>query len=556
MKNIIYTLLVGLLTVSCQLQSPYRQSLAQAEQIMDEHPDSAYFLLKDIPAEILSAREYAEWGLLLTQSMDKLYMPHTSDSLIRAAAAYFEKRGNAVLRTKAYYYVGRVSQELEDTFRAQEYYLKALGAGKSSGNDRLSALIRSNLGMLYTYQGVHEEALPQMEEAARLFGQLGDTVNRAYVLRDIGRTCHVMDSIDLAIRYYEQALEGIGSYGRPSVLNELGNLHIEKKSYNQAEFYLRESLNLVSADDYQFVALTLGRLFAETDRPDSARFYLNVSIGSSWLSTKAGGYYYLGNLLRNEKEWEESTEALNAYLILHDSIMKQRNAESIRKIQSLFNFKQIEEERNRALQQTIKIERTAFLSILISMTLAIMLFYRWIKGRRHKKAREELLQRYKEQTVSYNQTVKALTSELENQIGENEKLNKIVENIAVFIKKDEEKKADFKKTDIYHKLREQGKTGITKEDQDDLYATLDRLWPEFRPSFRTLSTKVSEQDILMCCLLKADLKPSTVALYMSTSKSAVSNRRSSLAKKLFGEKATVEDLDNFIFYKKIPREVA
>ena len=161
-----------------------------------------------------------------------------------------------------------------------------------------------------------------MEEAARLFQQLGDTVNRAYVWQSIGRTYHVMVSIDLAIKHYEQALEDIDDFGRFAILNEPGNLYIEKKAYHQAELYLKEAMNSVLSGDYQFIALTLGRLFTETGKPDSAHFYLNECINSSRLQTKAGSYYYLGKLHRNEKEWEKSTEALNTYLILHDSIMK------------------------------------------------------------------------------------------------------------------------------------------------------------------------------------------------------------------------------------------
>ena len=524
MKYIIYFLLLGVLAVSCQQQSLYRQSLVQAEQLMDEHPDSAYVLLKDIPAGKLPARDYAEWSLLLTQAMDKQYMIPTSDSLIRTAVTYFEKRGNAVLRAKAYYYAGRVNQDLEDTSKAQEYYLKALEDGKTSGDAHLLALIHSNLGMLYTYQNVYEDALPQMEEAVRLFLQLGDTVNHAYVLRNIGRTYHVMDSIDLAIRYYKQALENINALGRPSVLNELGDLYIAKKSFSQAELYIREALQTVSAIDYPTVCLALGCLFVETGKPDSARFYFNKCTGSSRIQTKAGAYYYLSELARKEEQWKESTEALYAYTMLLDSITQQTDAASIRKIQSLYDFKQIEEERNMALQQKFKAERADFISILTGLVLSVAYFFWWRKFQKHKKERDKLIRKYQEQ----------------------------LEQVTIIMEKEKLMMEMFKNTEIYKRLNQKGKEILTNEEKDKLYATIDELWPEFRYSLKTLSSKVTEEEIKMCCLLKTHQKQVKIASMLSIRDTAISNRRDSLAKKLFGDRANKHDLDNFIFSKKVP----
>jgi len=49
--------------------------------------------------------------------------------------------------------------------------------------------------------------------------------------------------------------------------------------------------------------------------------------------------------------------------------MKQKDTESLRKIQSLYNYQRIEEERNRALLKKTTAERISFLSIIIVMTL-------------------------------------------------------------------------------------------------------------------------------------------------------------------------------------------
>ena len=551
---------------ACLRQSPYRQTLADAEQIMDERPDSAYALLQAIPVENLSKGEQAEWSLLFTQAMDKQYILHTSDSTIRAAADWFDKHGSAARRTKAGYYMGRVNQDLGNISLAQEYYLKALETGKTSGDIRLLALIRSNLGMLYTFQEVYEEALPQMDEAARLFGQSGDTVSRAYILRNMGRTYHVMDSIDLAISLYKQALEDVDSFGRPSVLTELGDVLIQNKSFSEAEQYLNEALQSVSPDDYLLVCLTLGRFFAETGRSDSARFYLQECMNSARMDTKAGAYYYLGKLALDENQWKESTQALWSFFSLQDSVMKQRDAESIRKIQSLFNFSRIEEERNRALQSKVNAQQASIILLLITVALSILsavFFFLWKNHQKQKKAREALIKKYREESEKqlsyYKKTITQLTVELENQTGEKDKLLMDIqeqelqlEKLTIIIKDDELKKVKFRNTEIYINLQNKEKNKLTDEDQKALYMAIDGIWPDFRPSLLALSPKVKENEILMCCLMKADLKQVNVATYMNLSESAVSNKRGNLAKKLFGDKAVKSDLDVFILNKKVP----
>lgn len=64
--------------------------------------------------------------LLLTEAEDKTYKKHESDSLIAIATEYFDKTDDVKRKAKAWYYRGRVVDDLKDAPRAQDYYLKAL----------------------------------------------------------------------------------------------------------------------------------------------------------------------------------------------------------------------------------------------------------------------------------------------------------------------------------------------------------------------------------------------------------------------------------------------
>lgn len=113
---------------SNQVQAPM---LLEAEKIIEERPDSALSILNKIEnVNQLSEKDHATYCLLLTQAQDLNYITHTSDSLIKIAATYFEKNQDKQRSMLAYYYLGRVNSDLQDALQAQEYYLKALEMAK------------------------------------------------------------------------------------------------------------------------------------------------------------------------------------------------------------------------------------------------------------------------------------------------------------------------------------------------------------------------------------------------------------------------------------------
>lgn len=132
---------------------PQAPMLLEVEKIIEEQPDSALSILNKIEnINQLSEKDHATYCLLLTQAQDLNYITHTSDSLIKIAATYFEKSSDKQKASLSYYYMGRVNADLYDALKAQEYYLKALEVGEKTKDYHLLARICNNLGTLYNYQ--------------------------------------------------------------------------------------------------------------------------------------------------------------------------------------------------------------------------------------------------------------------------------------------------------------------------------------------------------------------------------------------------------------------
>ena len=159
MKNNLYVFFLFFITglMSCSHHSGLYE---HAEKIMSQHPDSVLTLLSTIQdVNDLSEKDRAMYYLLLTEAEDKTYKKHESDSLIAIATEYFDKTDDVKRKAKAWYYRGRINQDLGDALHAQDYYLKALQDENQINDYILIGRIYSSIGMLYTYQNVYEKAL-------------------------------------------------------------------------------------------------------------------------------------------------------------------------------------------------------------------------------------------------------------------------------------------------------------------------------------------------------------------------------------------------------------
>ena len=62
------------------------------------------------------------YWLLAVKASDKCYVPHTSDSLMKAVVHYYENHGTPAQRMEAYYYLGSVYRDMQDAPRALNFF--------------------------------------------------------------------------------------------------------------------------------------------------------------------------------------------------------------------------------------------------------------------------------------------------------------------------------------------------------------------------------------------------------------------------------------------------
>ena len=565
---------------------------------MPQHPDSALMLLEQIEnKENLSRKDKAHYYLLLTEAEDKTYVTHTTDSLISIAADYYEKTDDLGRKAKAWYYKGRINQDLGHPLKAQEYYLKALRDEEKIEDHALLGRIHNHIGMLYAYQKVYEKALPFQKKAVENFHLLSDSTGQVFALRDLGRTFLMLGHQDSAIICNQKAIALMRKRIIPSVYTELAGFYIDRQRLEEAHGLLRTSLQNVAKPQAKYpVYLVLGELYKKSGQIDSACFYLQACINSAPLpETRAGGLFHLKEIALEKGQWEQAALLSKQYELLKDSIEQGKNAESIRNVQAFYSYNEIEQDLWEARLYASK--QKSFYSLLITaclflLTVALLRFIHYRRERKNLlqrlKANEEQIQR-NEQTLKnisdvkdslqneiqiYKTTERQLSKEKDEQLKRtNEEIRqKIMQLEKLSHTKDELEKnlltlrsenSNLKKREqareeerkkieeserlqnerLYDKFRSPAGWEPTDTDWHKLFISVDKLYPKMVTTLQK-STSLNESERKICYLSKIGVKPGAIEILLG--KGNVSVYRKRLYEKLTKKEGAAKDFDKYI----------
>lgn len=598
-KNIVFLLiLIPIIWISCDGMGHQTIDFRKIENLMPQHPDSALMLLEQIEnKENLSRKDKAHYSLLLTEAEDKTYVTHTTDSLISIAADYYEKTDDLERKGKAWYYKGRINQDLGHPLKAQEYYLKALRDEEKIEDHALLGRIHNHIGMLYAYQKVYEKALPFQKKAVENFHLINDSTGQVFALRDLGRTFLMLGLQDSSIICNQKAIALMRKRIIPSVYTELAGLYIDRQRLEEAHGLLRTSLQNVAKPQAKYpVYLVLGELYKKSGQIDSARFYLQACINSAPLpETRAGGLFHLKEIALEKGQWEQAALLSKQYELLKDSIEQGKNAESIRNVQAFYSYNEIEQDLWEARLYASK--QKSFYSLLITaclflLTVALLRFIHYRRERKsllqRLKANEEQIQR-NEQTLKNisdvkdslqneiqiyktkerqlskekDEQLKRTNEEIRQKIMQLEKLSHTKDELEKNLltlrsensnlkKREQAREEERKKIEeserlqnerLYDKFRSPAGWEPTDTDWHKLFISVDKLYPKMVTTLQK-STSLNESERKICYLSKIGVKPGAIEILLG--KGNVSVYRKRLYEKLNKKAGTAKDFDKYI----------
>lgn len=501
----IYILLMSVLIsafYACDHRGkPYPATLSRIESLADTNPEEARPLLDRLRDSLSSFDEEQRmyYDLLDLKVNDKMYVRHTSDSLIKRITAFYETYGDRDKLLESYYYMGRVYRDLNDAPEALKYFQKALDVAEDTRKYRLLSNVYSQMGMLYDYQNVYEEAIRMYEKAAEYKLLKGDSTSFSLVLRDIARVYDMVDKNDSALLYFQKAAiiaNETGNRHRYSgILTELGDLYRELVMYDKALECLSESLkDSVDRNMYPTYSV-LGNTYLELNKLDSADYYLRKCLDSPNLHVRDAIYEYLSLLYERRLNYREAIRYVRLGQQVQDSIRKITDSEEIRKMTSLYNYQKRETEnlRLKGENDRMQIRIYRILSLFgLGLSITLLFIYR-LKRQKERLARQfEALQREKQEQYERSfQYVEANNAKL-NELGtllskDHEDTNSLlhvrkellqVTNEQIQLRRTERDllESDLRHSDIYMKFHSTNEADqiIREEDWNALRKELDK----------------------------------------------------------------------------------
>lgn len=561
--------------MSCSHKKYYPTPMQQAERCVTTSPDSALFYLSILKEKINQESEETQmyYHLLTIKANDKLYIPHTSDSLIKAIVQFYEDDGDDEKLMEAYYYLGSVYRDMHDAPHAVEAFQQVLEIGKEYPND-LIARTYNQLGNLLAYQRLYHECLEVNKKAAEYYLSRGIKDKGCYATRDMARMYNAMHQDDSAAYYYEKAyqmtLSSQDSVRTKTILNELGCFY---KGIGQVDTAKQILLKTIPhKESMGNVFLCLGSIYLEEKKYDSAYYYFNKILIQNDIRKKSYAYQYLFELETERKNNQQAIDYIRKALILKDSIDVITQTEAIAKISSLYNYQHTERE-NIKLKLKNENQKSAIYQLMLALVIiSFISTSAFLLLKKRKKAaleQERKIRLVKEQ--QYAQSINAIEDnqtrlkELELQLDRVEKQNDSLQKQLLQAQKEslessnrhilaarneqELQEASFKLSDIYllfHKAGNNETIKITEDSWTALRSAIDQTYLNFTDRLYSLYPQLSPMELRICYLIKISISVKEIAILVNRSKPAITASRTRLYKKIHGTEGNAEMFDRFI----------
>lgn len=268
MKAILLFILSFVIFASCGKGASLSEAeLLGLERCVAERPDSVYAVLKDVETRKLSPSALALYYLVRTEAEDKLYMTHTTDSLIALSRTYYESTDDAAHLAKAWYLTGRIHTDWEQWDKATADFLRAEELTEGSEDWGLKGRIAEYLGVVNWKNELYDKALSYHKKAFFYFTQIPDSTNMIYALRGQGNAYWSLKQSDSALHVFQEALKVSQSIQNrrliSSISNRLGYISSIPISITQAPISIK-SVNIAIKPNQERPSLGASRKTGES----------------------------------------------------------------------------------------------------------------------------------------------------------------------------------------------------------------------------------------------------------------------------------------------------
>ena len=584
MKNttmkIVPLFIAGVLLSACG-QTRYPDSLIAADSLTYVNPDSALNLLKSIEKGMEQSKTDVKmyYRLLCIKAKDKAFMIHKTDTGITEILDYYKNDGDRHILPEAYYYAGRVSADLGDAPRALDYYEKSLsllGDCHAEKDFMLKGKIHSQMAELFTYQGLYDDALANIRIAYEHDAALKDTTGMLYSLGGIANVYRHLEHPEKSIHFLEKANEiAVSTNSVDEQLTAMIQSQLASAYYAVGRFEDTKRLAIPAAESHNEVYagaayIILADIYRNMGDIDSALIYYNRILDVGNIYIRKSAYYRLSQIELSRRHPEKATEYLERFFVCFDSVSSLKNAETVKRMHSLYNYRLWEIENAKLNVEGMKKSRLlwGFASMLVTGIFIFLAYYFYSKSRRMKREREfetlrELQEKKYRESKSFIEECQIKNEKLEHELAEVQETNSALyeelkvqkSNLEYQLKMaeakreyEEQAKKEFFSSSFYKNLSAGINRGLslTDEEWEELYRKTDVFYPRFVEELRGLCSQITDVEQKVCLLVKLGISNKCIATALSLQGNSISSIRSRLFQKTFGRKGTPKEWNEVI----------
>lgn len=518
---------MGLFLVSCQGEQ-YPSSLRVVDSLIDVNPDSALTILKHLHGEMAVAPEstHRYYQLLRIKALDRLDQMQVSPDSIKEIVRYYEEDGDESMLPMAYYYAGRVYSDLNEAPISLIYFQKALKTmdERAINDQHLKSVIYSQMGYLYLFQYIYDEAERCFQTSYNIGVAINDTSSIFWGLIDLGSTFQWQNKFKESLALYKKA-EKIATDFNDIKLIVNANLSMASllksmNDYPAAKQYMYKPMLHINLLDSTNVYSIMAEIYDKLGEVDS------MSLLFKRLDTVGNIYakeYVYKRELEIELDKRKDAEVQKKYIKFiqyHDSVNSMDKSTELQRINSLYTLNEFE--RNVSKLEKQRMIHIGLLCVLLFITLALLTYLYSLRRR--------TLERFKRFRLLHreiNQNKKMLA-----EAGRKLALQK-VENIT--------------SSDTYQLIKKclTSNSALNSNQWIEVEALVCKFYPGFKSQLYDLY-EFSIQQYRLCLLVKLGVSPSSIAILTAHTISSISHDRKRLYKKCFGEEGTAEQWDEFI----------
>ena len=448
-----------------------------------------------------------------------------------------------------------------------------------SENGKVESKIYAQMGTLFLYLGLYEEAKRMFVQSYRCDSILKDSVGMIFNYRDIANCYRRQNQPDSALHYFRQADVWSRETGRTvmqrGIQSQLASLYLDNGVTDSAYAALSVALQNVERPDSSGIYTIAGRYYMQVNQPDSARWYYTqlLDFGNAY-SKEAACEVLLDMAIQ-----DGNLPLIKVYRPMQrryaDSVKQLTQTEAVYRVHSLFNYNRQEKKNARLEAENARYERNSALIGAISLLLIGVLMSIGLYQRRQQKILKRRLQqvnRLRKETgrqsdvaiEEYKRHIRDLEQRLadseqesntvrEELQMERERYHAWIKQTEIIRKQREEAEQVFPDTVIFQTLKKKtqtirrGEVKVTSQEWEALKTQIGLYYPSFFEKLDSLCYEFKENEIRINLLIKVGFNPTEIGILLGCSVQTISTWRRRLTERILNkEKAKPTDWDEFI----------